>query len=225
MGRGILLIDDLIETFTAYLKDQKGYSLHTTRNYHIDLRQFSKFLSSRGKTGDADKRPCSEVKAVDPLVIREYLGSLYGHYKRTTVSRKAASIRSFFVFLEKKGLIQTNPAADIGTPKLEKHVPVYLPVDDVFRLLDRPQPDKPLGLRDLAILELLYSSGLRLSEVNALNISSIDFDERLVRILGKGSKERIVPIAAPAAPPGLIGCGHSRARVLPLRVASRMTPG
>jgi len=194
LGKGILLIEDLIETFTEYLKDQKGYSLHTIRNYHIDLKQFSRFLSSRGKTWDEDKRPCSEVKAVDPLVIREYLGGLYGRYKRTTISRKAASIRSFFAFLEKKRLIHANPAADIGTPKLEKYIPTYLPVDDVFRLLERPQPDKPLGLRDLAILEVLYSSGLRLSEVEALNISSIDFDERLVRVLGKGDKERIVPI-------------------------------
>ncbi len=188
------MIHDLIESFTGYLKDHKGYSLHTIRNYHIDLKQFSRFLSSRGKTGDEDKRDCPDLRDVGPLVIREYLGSLYGRYKRTTISRKAASIRTFFVFLEKRGLIKTNPAADIGTPKLERYIPRYLPVDDVFRLLEGPQPDKPLGLRDLAILEVLYSSGLRLSEVEALNISSIDFEERLVRVLGKGDKERIVPI-------------------------------
>jgi integrase/recombinase XerC len=91
-------------------------------------------------------------------------------------------------------MVETNPAVETGTPKLEKYIPTYLPVDDVFRLLERPRRDKPLGLRDLAILEVLYSCGLRLSEVEALDITSIDFAERLVRVMGKGNKERIVPI-------------------------------
>jgi integrase/recombinase XerC len=100
--------------------------------------------------------------------------------------------------LERKGLTRWNPAADIATPKLEKNMPTYLLVDEVFRLFERPDKEKPLALRDLAILEVLYSCGFRVSELEALTLSSIDFDERLVRVIGKGDKERIVPIGRQA---------------------------
>ncbi len=193
----ILLLNDSIETFIGYLRGQKGYSLHTIRNYHTDLRQFSGFLASRGASPDS-KRGNHRADGVDPAAIREYLGSLYGSLTRRSIARKLSAIRSFFLFLEKKGLIRGNPAADIQTPRLERYIPSYLPVDEVFRLLQRPERDKPLGLRDLAILEMLYSCGIRVSELEALNISSIDFDERLVRVVGKGNKERIVPIGRKA---------------------------
>jgi integrase/recombinase XerC len=135
-----------------------------------------------------------EPAAIDFRVIREYLGHLHGGYKKTTIARKLSAIRSFFYFLEKKGLGRGNPAADIPTPKLGKYIPAYLPVDEMFRLLDGPDREKPLGMRDLAILEVLYSCGIRVSELAGLNLSSIDFDQRLVKVLGKGNKERIVPI-------------------------------
>ena len=135
---------------------------------------------------------------IDSQVIRAYLGSLYGQFRRSTIARKLSAVRSFFLFLERKGLTKWNPAADIATPKLEKYMPTYLLVDEVFRLLERPEKEKPLGLRDLAILEVLYSCGFRVSELEALTISSIDFDERLVRVIGKGDKERIVPIGRQA---------------------------
>ncbi len=186
-------IGDLIDTFIRYLEGQKGYSRNTIRNYEIDLKQFLRFWTS--KTASPDHRGSQLCrKEPDPLVIREYLGSLFGRYRRSTIARKLSAVRSFFLFLEKKGLINKNPAADISTPKREKYIPTYLPVDDVFRLLERPERERPLGLRDLAILEVLYSCGLRVSELEALNVSSIDFDERLVRVIGKGDKERIVPI-------------------------------
>lgn len=185
-----MLLHDSIENFIGYLRHQKGYSLHTIRNYHTDLRQFSRFLVSREASPDCER--------VDPIAIREYLGSLYGTLTRRTIARKLSAIRSFFRFLEKKGLSRGNPANDIQTPKLEKYIPRYLPVDDVFRLLQRPKRDKPLGLRDLAILETLYSCGIRVSELEALNISSMDFEERLVKVVGKGNKERIVPVGRQA---------------------------
>jgi len=100
--------------------------------------------------------------------------------------------------LEKRGLCRGNPAVDIATPKLEKHLPNYLSVDDVFRLLENREKKKPLELRDMAILEVLYSSGIRVSELEGLNLSSIDFDERLMRVIGKGNKERLVPIGRKA---------------------------
>jgi integrase/recombinase XerC len=190
-------LQDLIEIFIKYLKDQRGYSPHTIRNYRIDLRQFLAFLRSMDQSKGEVKTEL-ETKAIDATIIRQYLGSLYGRLTRTTIARKLSALRSFLVFLEKRGLIPANPAADISTPKLEKYIPVYLPVDDVFRLLERPDREKPLGLRDLAILEVLYSCGMRVSELEALNISGIDFENHLVKVIGKGNRERIVPIGRTA---------------------------
>ena len=155
------------------------------------------FLTQKNTSSD-EKKNNLKVDFVDSLIIRSYLGSLFGKFSRSTIARKLSAIRSLFLFLEKKKLVIVNPAADISTPKLEKYIPNYLPVDDVFRLLERPESEKPLGLRDLAIMEALYSCGLRVSELVALNVSSIDFDERLVRAIGKGDKERIVPIGRQA---------------------------
>ena len=193
-----MLLCNLIETFIEYLRDQKGFSQHTIRNYRVDLRQFSEFLASIKESSLEAEGAGLEVEAVDTLAIREYLGSLFGRFRRSTMARKLSAVRSFFLFLEKKAFITDNPAADIAAPKLEKYIPGYLTVDDVFRLLERPQRQKPLGLRDLAILEVIYSCGIRVSEAEALNLSSIRFDERLVRVIGKGNKERIVPIGRQA---------------------------
>jgi len=194
----ILLIPDFIETFIDYLQYQKGYSRHTIRNYRVDLRQFSQFLISRDKKSDAGRGSGLEVAAVDSFIIREYLGSLFGRFRRSTIARKLSAVRSFFLFLEKKALILENPAAEVAAPKLEKHIPNYLAVDDVFRLLERPELDEPRGLRDQAILEVLYSCGIRLSELESLNVSSVDFGQRLIRVMGKGRKERIVPVGRQA---------------------------
>ncbi len=192
-----MLLHDLIEQFIEYLRHQKRYSLHTIRNYQIDLRQFSEFVALREARSEGENSDAG-IGMIDSQVIRTYLGSLYGRFRRSTIARKLSAVRSFFLFLERKGLTKWNPAADIATPKLEKYMPTYLLVDEVFRLLERPEREKPLGLRDLAILEVLYSCGFRVSELEALTISSIDFDERLVRVIGKGDKERIVPIGRQA---------------------------
>lgn len=192
-----MLLHDLIEQFIEYLRHQKRYSLHTIRNYQIDLRQFSEFVALREARSEGENSDPG-IGMIDSQVIRTYLGSLYGRFRRSTIARKLSAVRSFFLFLERKGLTKRNPAADIATPKLEKYMPTYLLVDEVFRLLERPEKEKPLGLRDLAILEVLYSCGFRVSELEALTISSIDFDERLVRVIGKGDKERIVPIGRQA---------------------------
>ncbi len=192
-----MLFHDLIEQFIEYLSNQKRYSLHTIRNYQIDLRQFSEFVTLREERPEGENSNAG-IGMIDSQVMRTYLGSLYGQFRRSTIARKLSAVRSFFLFLERKGLTKWNPAADIATPKLEKYMPTYLLVDEVFRLLERPEKEKPLGLRDLAILEVLYSCGFRVSELEALTISSIDFDERLVRVIGKGDKERIVPIGRQA---------------------------
>lgn len=188
---------DLMEKFIHYLGSQRGYSEHTLRNYRADLRHFSGFLiQNNGSEGDTETDP--ELDSIDFLVVREYLGSLYGRYKRSTIARRLSTIRSFFYFIERNGLGSRNPAADISTPKQEKYIPSYLQVDEMFRLLELPDREKPLGLRDLAIMEVFYSCGIRVSEMEGLNLSNIDFEQRLVKVLGKGNKERIIPIGRQA---------------------------
>lgn len=192
-----MLLDDLIGAFIQNLRSQRGYSEHTIRNYRIDLRQFQAFLSEK----DGELREDSHGPQLDTInfnLFREYLGRLFSRYKRKTIARKLSAIRSFFDFLEKKGLVAGNPAADISTPKQEKYDPPFLPIDEMFRLLERPDRSKPLGLRDLAILEVFYSCGIRVSELEGLNLSGIDFEQRLIKVMGKGKKERIIPIGKSA---------------------------
>jgi len=210
---------ELIDSFIDYLRTQKGYSDHTVKNYQIDLDHFLKFLANREEsTGKREIAP--ELESIDFLVIREYLGRLYGRYKRTTIARKLSTIRSFFYFLERKGLVQGNPAADISSPKRGSYIPTHLPVDDMFRLLEGPDRAKPLGLRDLAILEVLYSCGIRVSELSGLNLSGIDSDQRLVKVVGKGNKERIIPIGRKA----LRAIKDYVEAILPLRKKGKRDP-
>jgi integrase/recombinase XerC len=188
---------DLIDSYIKAVKTQKGYSEHTVRNYRSDLEQFLGFLKQKA-SGDGAREQEPAVESIDFLAIREYFGNLFGAARRTTVARKISAVKSFFAFLEKRGLIRNNVAADLTAPRREKYIPAYLPVDEMFRLLQRPDQSRPLGLRDLAILEVLYSCGLRVSELVGLDLRSIDFDQRLVRVLGKGNKERIVPVGKKA---------------------------
>jgi integrase/recombinase XerC len=188
-----MLRPEHVEEFISYLRSQRGYSPHTLRNYRIDLRQFVEFLSEK-KGG----RKSNNMESVDSLDIREYLGRLYTQYKRSTIARKLSAVRSFYLFAEKSGFSGNNPAATVMTPRQESTIPNYLPVDQMFGLLEGPDRGTPLGLRDLAILEVLYSTGLRVSELAALNVDRMDLDQRLVRVIGKGNKERIVPVGRKA---------------------------
>ena len=186
------------ERFLLYLKDIKGCSPYTLRSYRTDLEQFVRFVENRETDSVQGEEKRDKLWSIEPLVVREYLGSLYGRLKRTSIARKLSVVRSFFHFLEKEGSDCGNPAAEIRTPKLEKGLPPYLPVDDMFRLLERPDRSKPLGMRDLAILEVLYSCGFRAGELGSLNVGDVDFEGRLVKVTGKGNKERIVPIGRKA---------------------------
>ena len=191
-------LSELIEAYLEALKTQKGYSEHTVRNYRSDLEQFLAFLKKKAtEQGKTEQEP--DVESIDFQTIREYFGRLFTGARRTTIARKMSAVKSFFAFLEKRDFIQTNAAADLTAPRQEKYIPMYLPVDEMFRLLERPDQTRPLGLRDLAILEILYSCGLRVSELVGLDIKSVDFDQRLVRVIGKGNKERIVPVGKEAA--------------------------
>ncbi len=184
------LLSEWIERFIGHLAAERGCSENTVRSYRIDLAQFRAFVEKRG-AGE-------EAPSMDYRTLRDYIGSLYGRYERTTVSRKLSAVRSFLTFLERRALRRDNPGAYVSSPKQGKPVPVYLPVDDMFRMLDLPDREGVLGLRNLAIMELLYSCGLRVSELAGLDREDVDADRRLVRVIGKGDKERVVPVGRTA---------------------------
>jgi integrase/recombinase XerC len=187
-------MNNLIGSFIRYIQNEKGYSEHTIRNYESDLRQFSQFVAARkGLKGDD-----LVIDLIDYTLIRAYLGELFDKFRRTTIGRKLSALKSFFKYLELRGFSSMNPAAEIATPKQEKHIPTYLPIDDMFALLKKPDKQKEMGLRDLSILELLYSSGLRVSELTHLNSENMDLNARLVRVTGKGGKERVLPVGRKA---------------------------
>ncbi len=181
-------LGEWIDRFIAHLAAERGCSEHTVRAYRIDLDQFRSFVEEGAVRGPV----------IDFRTLRDYIGSLHGRYKKTTVSRKLSAVRSFLTFLERRGLQADNPGADLASPKQGKPIPVHLPVDDMFRLLEGPDCGDPLGLRDRAILEVLYSCGLRVSELAGLDLEDVDAEQRLVRVTGKGNKERVVPVGGTA---------------------------
>ena len=189
-------VDDLIQRFIEALSSEKGYSAHTCRAYQHDLEEFKQFAWGNGKTGEnewiqTDRNPAERI---DGLLIREYLGYLYKKNKKATIARKLSSIRSFLRFLVRLGVIADNAADGVLTPKQERLIPEYLSVDSVFRFLDFINPETVLDLRNRALFETLYSSGIRVSELAGINIFDVDFQAGLIRVLGKGSKERLVPV-------------------------------
>jgi integrase/recombinase XerC len=182
-----------IETFVRALSVEKGFSHHTCRAYEKDLEQFCDFLQKE-RIGGGDP----DIHDVDGLVIRAYLGYLHKQCKKTSIARKLSSIRSFFRFLVRKGFLNTNPAETVLTPKREQHVPNYLPVDETFRLLDSITGNSVLACRNRAILETLYSTGMRVGELVGLDLGDVDFGKGLIRVLGKGNKERMAPVGETA---------------------------
>ncbi len=199
--------DHLLNAFIDFLSTEKGYSDNTCRAYARDLEGFiAYFVTNRALavTGDDDEAGVIDDSAVDMdrisnLMIRGYLADLHRQgLKKISMARKLSAVRSFFKFLEKHGVISGNPAETVLTPKQDKPIPNYLSVDDVFRLLDSVKTDSVAGKRDRAILETLYSTGIRVSELAGLNLPDVDFSGKTVRVTGKGSKERIVPIGKAA---------------------------
>jgi len=172
-----------IDKFMDYLKIERNASEHTILNYSLDLRDFGRFL---GET---------KVENIDYLTIRKYLASMRNrNYSKRTVARKLACLRSFFRFLCREGYMKSNPASSVATPKLEKKLPLFLNTDEVAKLIEAPNEKDTGGLRDRAIFETLYSTGIRVSELVGLNIEHLDFIGGVVRVYGKGKKERMTPI-------------------------------
>jgi len=177
---------DALAAYAAHLRTERHVSPHTLRAYLADLRQFLAFAGAGG------------LAAVRIETIRHWLRALDGRADRSSIARKLAAVRGFFRFLVDTHRVAHDPSAAVATPKTTRKLPAHLTLDDVDRLLATPRADGVLGLRDRAILELRYSSGLRVSELTGLDWEHLDTDAALVRVLGKGRKERVVPVGRPA---------------------------
>lgn len=215
-GRLTMENSGIVQDFLSYLKFEKHFSEHTAKCYGADLTQFGEFLTSKQSTdgGDAlghaehvDTAVAVQAKPkldqillnIDVNTIRDYLALLNEQqYSKSTIARKLATLRSFYKFLVKRGMMTSNPVTAVRTPKQEKKLPKFLEYEQVKRLLDTPPINNWLGARDRAILEVLYSTGIRVSELVGLNMDDIDFLGEVVHVRGKGKKERITPISSTA---------------------------
>ena len=187
-----MVLDDFIDTLLA----QKAYSIHTCRAYRSDVSGFIHFyLKDRTDQKESfQKAFVRNLVKLDKVSIRNYLAHLVrsGKTKRT-VSRKLSSLKAFFDYLVKLGRLKTNPADMMPFPKLEKSIPKFLNIDDLFHLLDSIKTTTWLDKRNSALFETFYSTGMRVSEMKGLNIEDIDFKHQMIKVFGKGSKERVVP--------------------------------
>ena len=181
-----------LENFLGHLQSERGFSPHTLRGYESDLRGFYTFLVDRLGTDEV------RIEAVDHYIIRAFLSSLHSTLKKSSLARKLASIRSFFRYLVTTGRLKENPADLLFGTKLDKRIPVFLSVDEIFSLVEKPGNSTVPAMRDRAILELFYSTGIRVGELVSLNRSDVDSAARLVRVTGKGKKQRIIPIGSSA---------------------------
>ena len=180
-----------LDDFMKHLKYERNASPHTLRNYESDLIQFYDYVAPPDEKG---KRRSVNVRDIDHLTIREYMARLYElKKKKSSIHRKVASLRTFFRFLCREGVMEMNPAKLVATPRVERTLPNHLSIEQMVRFIETPDTETLLGKRDRSMLELLYASGLRVSELVGLNITDVDFTNLTVRVKGKGRKERIVP--------------------------------
>jgi integrase/recombinase XerD len=183
------------ERYLDHLAVERGLSEHTLAAYRRDLRRYAAFLT---------RKDIHEAGAVEEATIRSFVASLSASthgpndapYRATSVARTLSAVRSFHRFLLREGVTDRDPAVGVPQPRLPRSLPRPLPVQDVRRLLEAPDEGSPIGLRDRAILELLYGSGLRISELTGLDVDDLDLEEGSVRVLGKGGKEREVPLGS-----------------------------
>lgn len=190
-------MDKYLSSFEDFLSSERNYSKHTLKAYIADIKEFGLVLKDMGlipaDNGEID------FAHMDETPIRTFISRLYGKNKRVSISRKLASIRTFFEFLIRNGTIKSNPAKLVPTPKGEKRLPTFLTVDEVVKLVETPGSDNAYESRDRAILELLYSCGLRVSELVGINLNNLDLTSMSVKVLGKGKKERMVPLGSKAS--------------------------
>ena len=183
-------VQDQLLDFLDYLKLNRNTSVHTSAAYQSDLSQFLEFAARHLEKADVPLQPPD----LDLQLVRAYMAELHRlGQSRSSVARKLSALRTFVRFLRREGWIETDPTVLVLSPRREQRVPAHLSVDEMSRLLDAPDASSPLGRRDRAILELFYASGLRLSELVRLDIEDVNLRARIVRVTGKGDKERLVP--------------------------------
>lgn len=190
-------MDELLTRYVNYLRYERNASPHTIRNYQSDLVQFRDYLK------EANAEATVDVRTIDALHIRGFLAYLFGREKKkTSIARKLAAVRAFYKFLAKEGVLAANPAATVSTPKIDKTLPRIMTEEEMNNFLNRVaeavKSGEPMMHRDRAILELLYASGLRVSELAGLDLRSVNFGDGMVLVRGKGRKERIVPFGSKA---------------------------
>lgn len=177
-----------VQKFLQYLAVEKNTSALTVKNYAADIAVFIEFLKTRYPSGFS----WPELGVLD---IRAYLADMNGKkYARTTIARRVSALRSFYKYLQRENKVIQNPFVKVRTPKLEKHLPVFLEEFEINELLEMPDKAEPLGMRDQAVLELLYATGCRVSELVGLTLETIDLGNMFVLLHGKGNKDRLVPI-------------------------------
>lgn len=185
-----------IGDFLDYLTTERNVSVNTVTAYRDDVESFVTFLCNDYFTLGRDQL---DFRRVDHLAVRAYLAHLARrNLKRSSIARQLSALRTFFKYLMREGVVEMNPARSVATPKREKYLPSVMQTSDVALLLEQPDLSSNLGIRDRAWLELLYASGLRISELVGINLDHIELRARLVKVLGKGSKERIVPFGSKA---------------------------
>ena len=178
---------ETIDLFTRWLAIEKGYSEHTVIGYRRDLLEFSRLLGEK-----------AGLAGVSAGHIRSFIVSLHGHNSSGSVARKLSALRTFFRFAVRRGLVKSDPLTGIAGPKAGRFIPVFLTVDETFALLEAPEVQDTYMYRDRAMLELLYSTGMRVSELVTRDVADLDFVLEVLRVRGKGNKERLVPVGRPA---------------------------
>ena len=192
------MVNPLFQKFLRYIEHERNFSVHTVRCYAADLAQFAEFLCNGASEDGLDEREVSgRIRKVAPLDLRRYLADLKrADYSRATVARKLATLRSFYKFLARSGEVARNPVKLIRTPRQERRLPKFLQPGEVERLLAATKGDDLLALRDAAILEVLYSTGRRVSELVAMDLEHVEPIGEVVRVRGKGKRERLAPLGS-----------------------------
>lgn len=186
-----MLLAELVDSFFIYLSVEKNMSEKTIKSYNGDWQDFYAFLEKEAGL----KLETAGVGEINHALVRRYLASLNERsLSKNTAARRLAALRSFFRYLLKKEIIETNPLREVSTPKLAKKLPRYLEQDEMRRILEGLPQESPADLRDQAVLELLYGAGIRVSELTGLDVENLDMSYGYLRVFGKGSRERVVPI-------------------------------
>jgi len=184
-------MQEVLNRYVSYLEVEKNASPYTVRNYSSDLIDFLNFLRDKG---------VNSLKEVDRHILRDYLSRLTDKgIVKVSLARKLSAIRSFYRYLMREEILSQNPLEGTSSPKQDKRLPSFLTIEEVKRLLSAPDLSTPQGLRNRALIELIYASGLRVSELAKLNLEQLDLDSREIRVWGKGSKERVALMGKPAA--------------------------